>query len=242
MTLMAPASLALAGCAGAMQARPLGEAIGSETDAASQRAGGVAFAVYRAGPAVRTFAVDGSDARLRRERTTPGDEARWTDTVSRAETPGARFEPIRVAEFGFADDGAVRLFASDNLERGVRTVFEPPLIVCPADLPVGSVHRHETTLTTTTDTGDGVRTQTGEAAVETERLAPERVEIAGEPVDTERVDIRLTLSIDRAEVSRSTRYAFTFDRGVLADDTAERVRALGFTVRSETRTARAIED
>ena len=232
-----------------MQSDPLGERLSqapsNEISATPSQAAApsVAHAVYLAGPAVRTLAVDASDGVLRRERSAPNEDGRWQDVVALATGIGEPFTPIRVAEFGFDDTGGVLLYRTDNTERGVRTVFDPPLLVCPATLDIDATHTHETQLTTTTQRGEGdAREQAGTVRVETTRSAPERVETAAGPVDAQRLDVRLVLTIDNAEVTRSTRYAFTFADGVLVDDSAERVRALGFTVRNERRVARVIAD
>lgn len=190
---------------------------------------------------LRIVSGDGKDDRLRREvaplpedRRPPAARAAWAESVT--DVDGS---PISLDDLALAQNGDVIMLRSVTYADRVITTFEPPLIVLPATLsPGGEPHTQRLTFTVhPMDNPAAIRDQG--PATQTITLEAEQTVLAPGPIAAARVRVSLALSLQAANVTKSTRAwyarpagsADTRLAGVIAEETDERVTVLGITVR-----------
>lgn len=143
----------------------------------------------------------------------------------------------RVLELALADDGTLRLLRTVEAGEDAVTVFDPPMLVLPTRLAAGAVHEHALQMVVRS-AGAGEAGDAG--AIKSQGPATRRVTIEGRQriatpageVTAWRVLGELAAQLGPAQVRVTTRSWYAPGRGLLAEETLERVTVFGVPARS----------
>jgi hypothetical protein len=135
------------------------------------------------------------------DETRPGEVAGQALIVTTYE---GEKQPRRARVIAKRDDGALVMPSMDNIDREVRVVFEPPLLVFPAALDPGATVREQSKMTVHPIDKPARVKERGTGTIDITFVALERIELHGKPVDAARVRVVFRSDLRAADAEHVT--------------------------------------
>lgn len=133
-----------------------------------------------------------------------------------------------------APTGAINMARMLNLERGVITTFDPPLVIFPDALTPQSPFTQTVDMKVTTEKGNPK--ERGKASLEMTLTARQDITISGQTLAADVVRSVFSADLQNAKVQRITDRWHVPDRGVVMETFEEQVRVFGLVVERTSQT------
>jgi hypothetical protein len=187
-------------------------------------------------PSLSYVAREGSSTevmRIERGPPAPGPDGRmrWTVRRSRAARPDAGFEPMSEQVFVLLDDGSVAIAEDIVHDEQVEVVFDPPMVVMPAELAAGTFQ--QTVQMLVHPLGNRARSKgKGPVRQSIQLLGGETIQTPAGTVEAVHIRQEFVASLNPAEVTNTTDQWFVPRIGLVAEKRSERTLVLGVPLRS----------